>query len=459
MTLKDFKRPAKKKPKNQDKIVTERMSKKQWKTYVENTPQNIENPIEREYKPTVITIERKKNTEDVKQKTVKPQKKAQPLVPEKTTSKNVSGPLVFGILLAVVVLMGLGFLAYDRNSTVVVPEFVGMNIDDVQMNNSEEFNFEIVKSYSPDTELGKVVNQSPMANSRKVKKGSTVRLTVNTDDYEVTVPVLTNMLQAGAENALKSLYLKSSIEIVNNDDYADGTVVSTEPSNGTKIKVNSTVKLIIAENSVSVPDLRGKTLQEATDTLTVMGLKIGEIRYEYSSEYETGRIAQQSTEPNVKVLKGAEVSITISQGEPVPVELTATVDLSSLKTPFTITVACDGEFVKELERTKYAFNSGDTYDISLTRNINEGVKTIEVYIDDELYQTYSFDFENAYVNLDATYEVSAEKSAKRDDSDSETESENETASSDTRSRDADSSESSSRAIFPQINSTLEHFFD
>ena len=463
MTLKDFKRPAKKKPKNQDKIATERLSKKQWKTYVENTPHNTENPIEKEYQSTVITIERKTKPKTEVQSSNTTQRKqnttTQPLVPEKAPSK-VSAPLIAGILFAIVVLAGLGFFAYDRNSTAVVPDFVGKKIDDVQMNYSDEFLFEVIKTYSPETELGMVINQSPLANSRRVKKGSSVRLTVNTDDYEVTVPVLTKMSQSVAESTLRSLYLNSEIEIVNNDDYADGTVVSTEPSNGSKIKVNSTVKLIIAENSVAVPDLRGKTLQEATDTLTVLGLKVGNIDYEYSNEYETGRIAQQSTEPNVKVIKGAEVSITISQGEPVPVELTATVDLSELKTPFTITVACDGEYVKELEKTKYSFITGSAYDISLTRNINEGVKTIEVYIDDELYQTYTFDFENAVVTLDATYEVSAEKGSKRSDSSSEVESESETSSASTQSSEVTSSEneSSSRAIFPQINSSLENLF-
>lgn len=465
MTLKDFKRPEKKKPKNPDKVATERISRKQWKSYVESKPYETDNPIEKEYQPTVITIERKteqktKTQTQTKTKTNEPQKQPQPLVPEKNKSK-VSVPLITGITVALLVLAALVGVAYNRNRTVIIPDFVGMNINEIDTENHEEFDFEIIKTYSPDTDLDIVVNQTPIGNSRRVEKGTQIRLTVNTDEYEVTVPVLTKMTQSVAENALKSLYLNSEVEIVNNDDYADGTVVSTEPSNGSKVTVNSTVKLFIAENSVAVPELRGKTLQEATDELVSLGLKVGAIDYDYSNEYDTGRVAGQATEPGIKVIKGTEIPITISQGEPVPVQLDATIDLAGLKTPFTIRVECDGINISELEKKKYSFLSGSTYDISITRNINEGAKAVEVFIDDELYQSYTFDFENAVVSLDAAYEVSASKTAVKTESKTSSQeadvssaaSVEEPRSSVTSSEAANES-TSSAVIFPQLSSEI-----
>ena len=463
MTLKDFKRPVKKKPKNPDKVATERITKKQWKTYVGSPVSDTEDPAEKEYKPTVITIERKTKKEDPLE--------SQPLVPEKVKPK-ISAALIVGIFLSVAVLIALAAVAYNRNSTVIIPDFRGQNIDEIQAENSDEFTFEIIKNYSPDTDLEVVVSQSPMANSRRVKKGTQVRLTVNTEDYEVTVPVLTKMSQAVAENTLKSLYLQSEVEIVNNDDYADGTVVSTEPSNGSKIKVNSTVKLIIAENSVAVPDLKGKTLQEATDELIGLGLKVGEITYDYSSEYDTGSVAAQSTEPGIKVLKGTEIPITISQGEPIPIQLSASVDLSELHAPFTIKVTCDG--ITEDTKKKYSTYFDSTYEISITRNNNEGAKVVEVYINDELYQSYTFDFENGEATLDATYDVSAAKSTSKADSDTSSVNTSSTASSEaavvsesgTSSVVSESevvssseSESSSRVIFPQLSSDISSELD
>ena len=464
MTLKDFKRPVKKKTKNPDKVATERITGKQWKTYVGNNVSNTEDPEKKEYQPTVITIERKAKKEDPLE--------TEPLVPKKVKHK-VSVPLIVSVMLAVIVLAALVAVAYNRNSTVIIPYFIGQNIDMVQAMNQDEFEFEIIKNYSPDTDLDVVVSQSPMANSRRVKKGTQVRLTVNTEDYEVTVPVLTKMSQSVAESTLKSLYLQSEVEIVNNDDYADGTVVSTEPSNGSKVKVNSTVKLIIAENSVAVPDLKGKTLQEATDELIGLGLKVGAINYDYSSEYDTGSIAAQSIEPNTKVLKGTEVPITISQGEPIPIQLDEVVDLSELHAPFTIKLVCDG--ITEDTKKKYSTYFDSTYEISITRNNNEGAKVVEVYIDDELYRTYTFDFENSEVTLDAVYEVSAAKAPEKEDSDtssssksssstvsSEISADSDTSSAVVSERETSSgseSETSSKVMFPQLSSDISSVLD
>ena len=439
MTLKNFKPPVRKKPKNPDKVATERISaKSQWKSYTSTKPITIEDPAEKEYRPQVITIDRKNKTEDPLEK--------EPLVPEKQKTK-VSIPLVVGIFVSLAVLAVLAVVGYNRNNTVLIPDFIGQNIDQVQSANEEGFVFEIVNAYDPDTDLDIVVNQSPIASSYRVKKGSTVRLTVNTTDYEVTVPVLTKMSRSVAENTLKSLYLQSEVEVVSNDDYADGMVISTEPSNGSKVKVNSTVKLYVAENSVSVPDLKGKTLQEATDELVGLGLKVGEISYDYSSEYATGSVSDQSTVMGTKVLKGTEIPITISRGEPIPVQLDTSVDLSALSTPFTVKVTCDG--IVESEKKRYSLIFDSNYDISITRNINEGAKTVEVYIDDELYQSYTFDFENNSVSLDyQNDDISAAKKNSREES----------ASSKTESRSAAESEITSSAAsetFPSAASQDE----
>ncbi len=439
MTLKNFKPPVRKKPKNPDKVATERISaKSQWKSYTSTKPITIEDPAEKEYRPQVITIDRKNKAEDPLEK--------EPLVPEKQKTK-VSIPLVVGIFVSLAVLAVLAVVGYNRNNTVLIPDFIGQNIDQVQSANEEGFVFEIVNAYDPDTDLDIVVNQSPIASSYRVKKGSTVRLTVNTTDYEVTVPVLTKMSRSVAENTLKSLYLQSEVEVVSNDDYADGMVISTEPSNGSKVKVNSTVKLYVAENSVSVPDLKGKTLQEATDELVGLGLKVGEISYDYSSEYATGSVSDQSTVMGTKVLKGTEIPITISRGEPIPVQLDTSVDLSALSTPFTVKVTCDG--IVESEKKRYSLIFDSNYDISITRNINEGAKTVEVYIDDELYQSYTFDFENNSVSLDyQNDDISAAKKNSREES----------ASSKTESRSAAESEITSSAAsetFPSAASQDE----
>lgn len=463
MTLKDFKREQKKKPKNPEKVTTEAIPKgKQWKSYAANVPSGSANPHDKEYRPTVITIDRvpvvpDENTHD------------EPLVPpEKKTS--VSAPLVVMIVIALLVLGVLVSVGYlDKKNNIVVPDFIGQPIDSVLSDSAYEFDFEVVNVYDPDTDLDIVIDQTPVSSSRHVSKDSHVRLTVNSLDTEVTVPVLSKMTQSTAVSTLKSLYLESEIITVHDDTYPEGQVIRTEPANGIKVRVCTTVKVYIAENSVSVPNVIGKTYEEAAAELEKAGLHVGEITYDYSEEYDTGYIMGQGVDKDMLVEKDTYIPLVVSQGRPYEVTLAETVDLSGLKAPFKVTVMVDGE--EEAKKTFYSLAFRSSYDFEVVRLNTRGETNVEVYIDGELYQTYLFDFRNSSTVLTATYEVSAQKST-GDDKESDTDSEKNpsseasTVTSSSSSEESqgtvssqvtssESSESSSAVVYPQMNSSGE----
>ena len=375
-------------------------SKTQWKTYAGGSTRRTEElPPQEKKHSKVITISHS-HDDDI-------YIPDQPEAPEKP-KRRIPAPLIAAAAALVVILGALiGFGFHDRANNVQVPDFIGQNINEVLGNTDYEFDFETVYTYTPDTDVDVIVAQSPVASVRHVKKDSPVKLTVNSMEAEVSIPVLSKMSESVAVSTLKSLYLESNIVIVNNDEFSDGMVVSSEPANGAKVKVGSVVTLYVAQNSVAVPSLYGKTLQQATDELTAKGLLVGDVTYDYSSEYDTGCIMSQGIEPDTKVVKGTSVTLMISTGKPIPVTLEATVDLTSLATPFSIKVVCDG--TTEYERKRYSLVFEDSETFSVTRNINEGTKSVEVYIDDELYMQYSFDFEDGTVTLDEQYEVSAQK--------------------------------------------------
>lgn len=452
-------------------------SKQQWKKYAGGTSvvsdsANITDSID-EPKPKVVTITKTRIKEDVEDISAEPK----PLVPgDEKPKKKISVPMISAAAVLVVilgVLIGVGY--HDKANNVEIPDFIGMDIGEVLSNREYEFNFDTVYTYDPDTELDVIVSQSPLASSRHIKKDSDIRLTVNSLETEVSVPVLTKMSETVAMNTLNALYLESEVVIVNNDEFSDGLVVSSDPATGAKVKVGTVVTLYVAQNSVSVPSLYGKTLQQATDELTALGLTIGEISYDYSDDYETGCVIAQGIDPETKVVKGTSVTVTISSGKPVPVTLEASVSLDGLGTPFTVKAVCDG--VTEYERKRYSLVFESSEAISITRNINEGVKTVEVFIDDELYQTYSFDFENGTVEMIEQLDVSAKKRKSESSRSSESsktssreespapapsfssiiESEPEISSSETASQEETSSEESesTAAIFPSITASSE----
>lgn len=73
---------------------------------------------------------------------------------------------------------------------------------------------------------------------------------------------------------------------------------------------------------VTVPDILGMTVEEATETLNKKGLGLSIAERAYSDKYEKGEIMEQKTAANKKVDKNTEIQVVVSNGEEI---LTVTV--------------------------------------------------------------------------------------------------------------------------------------
>jgi beta-lactam-binding protein with PASTA domain len=61
-----------------------------------------------------------------------------------------------------------------------------------------------------------------------------------------------------------------------------------------------------------MPDLAGKSLEEAKNILKELSLKIGETRYEVKKELLPGTILEQFPEEGTKIPRGSNVDLTVS---------------------------------------------------------------------------------------------------------------------------------------------------
>lgn len=381
-------------------------SNEKWKTYVHEHPLESNIVSEMEFPAKTLTSDQI-NLDDPKFKQKIPVPTDVESIEEKSRSK-VSKPLMFLTLLAFAVLGVLVVTGYiDRKNNVEVPDFLGMNVDDVVMNSDYDFDFEVANVYSPDTDLDVVVSQTPLSNSRRIPKDAKVRLTVNSINTEVTVPVLSKLSKTAAVNTLNSLYLESEIVVEQNDSIDEGSVIRTDPPNGSKVKVLSKVTIYVAENSIPAPYVVGMTYDDAAAELQNRGLQVGEIRYEYSEEYEYGYVSSQGVIKDSPLEKGSAVPLVVSLGAPYNVSINESVDLSTLKPQFRISVKCGD--VTEAEKTYYTLAFSKSYSFEITRLNTEGIVPVEVYIDDELFAEYEFDFGTEKSTLIANHEVSASR--------------------------------------------------
>lgn len=134
---------------------------------------------------------------------------------------------------------------------------------------------------------------------------------------EVIVPDLTGKSLEEAEAILARQKLQATVRgEVYSATVPVNHVVSQEPAANRKIKQNRTIGLIISRGPeyLTVPNLEGQSLENAQRFLQQSGLKIGQVREEYSSS-AAGIVISQEPGPRTRLAKGGSVDLVVSLGE------------------------------------------------------------------------------------------------------------------------------------------------
>jgi serine/threonine-protein kinase len=174
---------------------------------------------------------------------------------------------------------------------------------------------------------GTVIASDPVPDTL-VKKGDTVTIKVAevAPPIEVTVPEgLINTTQGNATSILQSAGLQAAV-VSHTSTALKGTVLSTNPSSGTKVNQGSTVTLTVSSGpaNVVVPSLVGLSQAVAGQTLANAGLNVGNVTSVASSTQPAGLVVSSSPGTGSTVPPGSPVDIAVSTGPPPPTTTTTT---------------------------------------------------------------------------------------------------------------------------------------
>ena len=135
-------------------------------------------------------------------------------------------------------------------------------------------------------------------------------------DDTATVPLVTGLPQAEAEEALTAAGLVARIEYAASDTVDEGIVISQSVSDGQKVSKGREIEITVSSGAakVEVPPLVGSSQRIAQLTLTNLGLNV-EIDSEYNSEVDKDQVIMQSPEGGTQVEPGSTVKLLISLGE------------------------------------------------------------------------------------------------------------------------------------------------
>ncbi|MBO5913577.1 MAG: DUF5050 domain-containing protein [Clostridia bacterium] len=153
-------------------------------------------------------------------------------------------------------------------------------------------------------------------NSSTVSNSSTSDgLDENAATERVAVPNVCNLSRDEAEKTLKDLGLNVSVTEAFNKTYKSGTVMSQSIAGGTVVNQNTSILIIVSkgEDLVSVPDLVGKTLDEANELMKNAGIQF-KTDLKCSNKVKEGNIVSQDVKAGQQVDRGTTVTAYISAG-------------------------------------------------------------------------------------------------------------------------------------------------
>ena len=318
--------------------------------------------------------------------------------------------LIFTAVLVIGLLTGwFGFASKD----VDVPNFIGLRASDVVENSEYKFSFKIDYSYDSSKPEDVIIDQDPKAGTKKVKENSQVTLVVNSSGANVTVPNLKGKTEDVAKSTLKESGFLCEVLYVEDSETAKGIVIGTEPESGKEVAANSTIKLFVskgpAEKTTVIPNVVGKSLNDAITELTNKSLKVSEEIVKEKSDKEKDTVIKTSPLPGTEVKEGSSVKLTVSTGEALQKTVSVYVDLpSDVTKEVTLKVYIDG--VLDSSKKIIPAYSG-TYTVTVKGS--SGKKSLVINLDDQKYRTYEVDFDNENVNKTAVSAFKTTSATKR----------------------------------------------
>ncbi len=134
---------------------------------------------------------------------------------------------------------------------------------------------------------------------------------------EVKVPDFLGMSYEEAEDAAEDVGLKiEKGDEVYSSDYEEGKICSQTPKSGSKVKSGKTVTVNISKGAKAdtVPNLVGKSYDDALFLLEKYGYKVGKVTVDEESDMPKDTVVEQTPDSGEEAKPGSKVDFVISAG-------------------------------------------------------------------------------------------------------------------------------------------------
>ncbi|GAA2880492.1 Stk1 family PASTA domain-containing Ser/Thr kinase [Streptomyces mexicanus] len=244
--------------------------------------------------------------------------------PDRRRQKKSSTSTVLLVVAGILVLVGAVLIGRWVTSghgvsddTFKAPNFVGQTYADAQRT-AENVDLKLAEPTKKPCDgqpKGSVCEQDPKAGT-EVKKGDTISLVVSTGAPKVQVPGVVGLTLDDAKSKLEGDPYQLKVETQYRETAENpNTVLEQNPVNGQEVEKGSTVTLVVskAPEKVTVPDVSGKSCDEATSQLQASNLKADCTEVETTDPNQVGKVFQMSPTAGTPVDKDSTVHLQIGK--------------------------------------------------------------------------------------------------------------------------------------------------
>jgi len=232
-------------------------------------------------------------------------------------SKRVRRNRIIAAMLAVALGIGSWYVLIGPGSRIVVPSIVGASVEEANaaltpLGLTSEI---IEKRFDEDIPAGKILESDPSGGG-KIDAGGRVKLVISKGQERYVIPVLTGLTPEAAIKLLTSQPLKSGgISEEFNSTIPKGLVISTNPSNGQKVKRDTPVAILVSKGveEIALTTYVGQSGEQAQNELTDAGFNV-ESTFAYSETIAAGAVISQNPAGAVTLPKGSTITLVVSKG-------------------------------------------------------------------------------------------------------------------------------------------------
>lgn len=293
----------------------------------------------------------------------------------------------------VMLVLGIWQIYNQVTNSAVAPELVGISVEEAYaLLRRAGLKWQQTEINHDTVPAGVVISQIPEPDTQLVK-GDSLVLTVSAGPVTALTPDLVGLTREAAATRLKEKGLGMFLIRIASSEPVD-TVISQNPSKDEPYALGSEVEVTISGGSTMVPDVTGRTYDQAAELLKESSLTVGKVEYaEVEDEKQAGLVMAHSPSAGTMAILDAQVTLTIARpGRAYHSEVSVVVPGGNEAKILRVTLLEDGKEVEQYKSSVPAAKTDTTLLIPVSSD-SEGKVSCNIYLGDTLLSQQEVEFQ------------------------------------------------------------------